>query len=437
MTTKSNILHAAVLGALLSPALAAQAYADDFNTDTSPLYVITQTADALATFAFDYGTLGIPVAPNTSDNSTIGLKMEANVTSGTANSVTLHTLIPFTGDYVVRFDAWINANGPFPGGGTGSTEFLTMGVGGDSATPNQGTTTGSGGWFAASGEGGASRDYQAFNDNVEQTGVTGQFNAGNTTAANNASHPYYAQFGGIDVGAMPQALLFPAQTGLTGPGTFGFAWREVEMRVDSTGGSSGLSSVSWWIDGLQICTLDSGLNSTVPGVPAFATDGAVTLGYMDIFNSLSDNSQMSFGLIDNLRIGAAAVTTSFGTGCNGAAGIPALAALNTPVLGKTLQLEATNLDPIVPISAMVVGAAALPAPISLQSIGLDPSCELLISFDLLPTFAAAGGTGNFGFAVPKNISLLSLSVYFQCASLDTVATGGFAVSNAIEATLGL
>ena len=35
----------------------------------------------------------------------------------------------FTGDYQVKFDMWINANGPFPGGGGGSTEFFTAGVG--------------------------------------------------------------------------------------------------------------------------------------------------------------------------------------------------------------------------------------------------------------------------------------------------------------------
>ena len=53
-----------------------------------------------------------------------------------ADAITLHTIQTFSGDYTVVFDAWMNALGPFPGGGSGSTEFLTYGVGGDGTTNN-------------------------------------------------------------------------------------------------------------------------------------------------------------------------------------------------------------------------------------------------------------------------------------------------------------
>ena len=428
ITMNTGILNAAAIAALLSTSLTAQAYVDDFNADTSAFYTITQTTDALATFAFDYSTLGIPVAPNTTDGTTRGLKMEANISAGTGQGITLHTLVPFTGDFVVKFDAWVNANGPFPGGGGGSTEFLTMGVGGDSATTN-----GSGGWFAATGEGGSSRDYRAYKDGAEQFAESGQFNAGLSSAgggAHNASDPYYAAFGSIDVGALPQAGLFAQQTGISGAGSFGFAWHEVEMRVDADGGTAGATSVSLYIDGLQIATLDAGIGAS------FVTDGAVQIGYADLFSSVSDNAALSFGLVDNLRIAATASTAVIGAGCTGAGGVPDLAANNTPALGTNFQLAATNLDPIVPISTMVVGFNALPLPIDLQLIGLGAGCELFIGFDGLLTFPAAAGTGLFDFPVPASDALAGTPIYFQCAGLDSVALGGFTVSNAIEATLG-
>ncbi|HEX5050344.1 MAG TPA: hypothetical protein VFZ65_01100 [Planctomycetota bacterium] len=433
----TRILHAAVLGTLFATTLSAQ-FADDFNTNTSALYTITQTPDAVATFAFDYSSLGIPPAPNTTDSTTLGLKLEANVTSAAVNGITLHTAVPFTGSYVVKFDAWVNANGPFPAGGAGSTEFLTMGVGGNSATTNVGST-GSGGWFAASGEGGSTRDYRGYKNGGEQFAESGQFNAGLSSAgggAHNSSDPYYAQFGSIDVGALPQGALYVQQSGVSGAGSFGFAWHEVEMRVVSDGGTGGATSVSWSIDGLQIATLDAGIGST------FTTDGAVTIGYMDIFTSLSNNPALSFGLVDNLRIGTPAVATAFGAGCAGIAGVPALAAANTPELGGTLQLDATNLDPAVPIAIMVAGSSNTtspfgPLPINLQLAGFGAGCELLVSLDALLTFSTAAGSGSFTLAIPPSIQYLGFEIFFQVGSLDSVAVGGLAVSNGIATTVGL
>ena len=411
----SRTLHAAVFGALFSSTLCAQ-FVDDFNIDSSSLYMIPQTTDALATFAYDYSAMGIPSAPNTTDGTTLGLKMEANVTSGTASAITLHTLVPFAGTYVVKFDAWMNANGPFPLGGSGSTEFLTMGAGGDGTTANIGGS-GSGGWFAVTGEGGSSRDYRLYKDGAEQFPASGQYNAGTASGANNASDPYYAQFGGIDVGALPQGALFAQQNGVTGAGVFGFAWREVEMRVIADGGTAGATSVSWWLDGLQIATLDAGIGSS------FVTDGSVTIGYADSFTSLSDNPALSFGLVDNLRIGTLATATAFGTGCTGAAGVPDLAPANTPELGETFQLDATNLDPIVPISVMVVGFSSLPAPIDLQPLGFGVGCDLLVNLDVLLSFAAASGSGSYTLAIPQSLALLDADLFFQCGSIDSVEIG--------------
>lgn len=265
---------------------------DTFDTAASSAnYTETKTADAAAVFGFDYGAagLGISAAPNTTDGSTTGLRFSANEISGTASAITLHTVQSFTGDFTVKFDAWINANGPFPGGGTGSTEFLTAGVGGDGTTINQGGATGIGGWFAVDGEGGSSRDYRAYKNAGEQFPGSGQFEAGTDTSAGNNSNAHYSGFGNVDVGALPQAG--GGQTGTTAVGTFGFQWHEVELNV-----TDGL--VNWSINGLDIATLNPNIGES------FASDGRVTLGYQDIFTSVSDSQTYSFGLIDNLQVTA-------------------------------------------------------------------------------------------------------------------------------------
>ncbi|MCR9296278.1 MAG: PEP-CTERM sorting domain-containing protein [bacterium] len=56
--------------------------------------------------------------------------------------------------------------------------------------------------------------------------------------------------------------------------------------------------MTWSIDGLEIGTLDAAVGD------AFNTDGSATIGYMDIFVSVSDAPQFSFGLVDNFSVTA-------------------------------------------------------------------------------------------------------------------------------------
>jgi hypothetical protein len=84
-----------------------------------------------------------------------------------------------------------------------------------------------------------------------------------------------------------QQMNYPAQTGALKPGTVGFAWRDVAiMKLGS--------DVTWSIDGLTIATVS---NFTSGGDNIF-------IGYWDVFASVSDNPDTSFGLIDNLRVEA-------------------------------------------------------------------------------------------------------------------------------------
>ena len=105
-------------------------FLDNFDVDSSAdWYINTSSTDTSVTFAFDYSTIGVPPAPN-GDGTTLGLRMAANISSpGTTEAITLSPVDRnFSGSYVLKFDMWINANGPFPDGGNGSPPCPTGAV---------------------------------------------------------------------------------------------------------------------------------------------------------------------------------------------------------------------------------------------------------------------------------------------------------------------
>jgi hypothetical protein len=279
---------------------------DNFNTVASSanyVAVSTDPTSSFPTYAYNYAVNGIPSAPNSGDSSTLGVKLDANFSApGAAEGLTLHTVASFAGDYVVKFDAWLNVNGPFPDGGSGSTNYLAAGVGGDGATNNFVANTGAGGWTAVNGENGSGIDYRFYKDAALQGVATNQYAAGNAANARNGLNGYYDSLGGVNVGNLPVQGANnggPAQqNGTSFLGSFGMDWHEVTLIVDANGGTGGAASMRWIVDGLQIGTLDAGANG------AFAAAGRVTLGYSDPTSNQSDNPPLSFALIDNLTVTA-------------------------------------------------------------------------------------------------------------------------------------
>jgi PEP-CTERM motif-containing protein len=302
--TPKNLLAALAAVLLFSAhnSIAQVLFSDNFDLDTSANWTINQTStDTAATFAYDYSAMGIPSAPNSIGGTTLGLKLEANnIAPASGEAISVSPIgQSFTGDYSLRFDMWININGPFPGGGAGSTLYLSAGIGttGTNAQWTGAGSTADGAWFAVDGEGGAaaatSADFRAHRSGALQTVGSGTYAAGATGNPRDNTNAYYtATFPGGQTAPASQIAAYPGpgagtnQTGALAIGTVGFAWRDVV--ITKLG-----NDVIWSIDGLTIATLT---NAVLAGDNIF-------VGFYDIFTtSITDNPAVSFGVVDNLRV---------------------------------------------------------------------------------------------------------------------------------------
>lgn len=256
--------------------------------------VNASSADTSAVFGFDYSSMGIPPSPN-GGGSTLGLRMAANIASPATVEEIVATPTGFsvTGvPYRVEFDMWINVNGPFPGGGAGSTEFLGGGVGynGTSATRN-------GALLIVDGEGGSGTDWRLYKNTGQQFVASGQYDVDTN---NNSGVDLSAYFPGQMAPAFQQGA-YIQQTGTLADGTGGFAWHHMVITVDpfalGVGVTSDLGLANFTVSGLSIGTIDNSNGGTV-----VAMEGAVEVMYSDLFTSVSDNPDLSFGLIDNFVV---------------------------------------------------------------------------------------------------------------------------------------
>jgi hypothetical protein len=265
-------------------------FSDNFETDTTPDWNINEeTAGSnLATFNFDYSQVGIPPAPNSTNGTTHGLKLQANV--GAAGVFTGLSVSPkdkgFTGDYRLTFDMWVNYNGPLEVGGFGSTLSFSAGVGtsGDAAQFPGSSVQGV--LFSVTGDGGSSIDYRAYVAiGAPLTPDTGAYAAGTQSNARNNNDPYYTPFGGVTA-PDAQVASYPTQTGTSSVGAPGEAWHEVNIVKQAT-------NVTWTIDGIRIATVT--LTNKEISTNIF-------VGFFDINAGQTDNPDMSFGLVDNLKV---------------------------------------------------------------------------------------------------------------------------------------
>jgi len=291
----------AVSAASLLSAVAAQGqilFSDNFDVDHTLNWNINRAVTTgntdRANFLFDYSAMGIPSAPHSTGGTTLGLQLVANFNGGAQSGVSVSpTGLSLTGDYTLRYDQWMNFNGPAPLGATGSTQLTGAAVGTSGTTPQTAVTRDSL-LFLATGDGQSNQDYRIYPNAAQAVpgttaGVT--FAAGSTAAApdvRNDTTPYYAQFGGATVPGA-QTTLLATQNGTTEAGAQGFAWHDVV--ISKTG-----NTVTWSIDGLLIGTVDT---------TSIATAGSnIALIQSDVNTTAAAATEQPFvfGLVDNVVV---------------------------------------------------------------------------------------------------------------------------------------
>ena len=283
--SKPSFRPVTLLAALLStPAIAPGASLFSSGFDSSIGLTVLGSADTSSQFGYDYSADGIPSAPNGS--GTTGLRLEANNGDATAAAeqiVVVTTALITAPMYRVSVDAWVNAVGPFPGGGAGSTEFGGIVVGHDSSTVGL-----NGGSFVFTGEGGSSRDYRLYKDSGEQFLASLQYDV---LSNNNSGAEFSAAFPGL---APPAAQ---GDVTVTNDGVGGFQWMTLNAIVDQGAGTATFSMTSAASGNtVSIGTLDASVGS------AFATSGGAGVASADLFSSVSGNPSLSFGVFDNLEV---------------------------------------------------------------------------------------------------------------------------------------
>lgn len=272
-------------------------YSDNFDTDTSASWTVNTAdagADSFAQFFYDYSADGIPPAPGTTGGTTRGLKFRVNETSALAFGLSASPNSQnFAGDYRLKFDMWLNYNGPMDGGGGGSTQEGTAGIGTTGTQPQYPNAfpDPTGGWFNVAGDGGngnVNGDYNAYTGPTVVPDGSGSYNAGTAAGVRENFNAYYNIWGSVMAPAS-QVTAHPAQAGVTPVGVIGMSWHCVAItKIGET--------VNWSIDGVSIATITNGNPN------AFTTTGNIFLGYYDRYVSLSDNPAVTFGLYDNVKV---------------------------------------------------------------------------------------------------------------------------------------
>ena len=247
---------------------------------------------SLATFGYDYSTIGIPASPN-GGGSTRGLRLAAN-SNTTVQVITAATTATFSGNYRVTFDFWGNSVGPFPVGGTGATEYLGGGVGFSGISPRAGAS------LLMTIEAGSSIDYRLDKAAAPQTvSAGGPYNP--AIASRDNSDPYFSS---AFIGQSPpsaQTTLFPAtQTGTIANGGIGFKWYSMQIDVDSILGTATFSVLN---PASSVLTNIGTLNQTGTAVPVTGS-GSLTL--LDSFATSVSNASLTddlvFAVFDNYRV---------------------------------------------------------------------------------------------------------------------------------------
>jgi hypothetical protein len=262
-------------------------------------------------FNFNYSTVGIPSAPNSTGGSTTGLKLQANLFSSALGGFSVSpNAVNLAGDYSVKFDHWANTVGPMPAGGSGSTNLSTFGIL-TAGTSSQSLLSADGVFFGYTGDGESSADYRAYSveDKNSYDGTAGEPHATYHAATRNVPGSvggvpgagqalYNSAFGTGRTVPASQANLFPNQTGTLNGGAAGFQWNAIEIRKVG-------NLVEWYANTVKLITVDM-TNFSTPTL-----GGNLSFGHLDInaTSSIDANAEaLLFSLVDNIVVEAIVTT---------------------------------------------------------------------------------------------------------------------------------
>jgi hypothetical protein len=288
---KTLVASALVLAGHAGAAL----YQQNFTTDDTANWAMKSgpttpvPVDAAANFFFDYSIVGIPSAPN--GTGTTGMKLQANLSAGVFGGMSVSpTNVSLPSVYTLTFDWWSNSVGPFPAGGSGSTNLSTFGVGTTGANAQWPGGAVDSVYFGATGDGGSSSDVRAYSSAAPSSYADANPVYLGATTRNN-TNAFYSSFGS---GAPPsaQTTLYPGQTGNVAAGAMAFAWHQVT--IDFTA-----SVIDWTVDGKKLASVDRS-TVTIGGTNIF-------FGHSDINNGSSSDANdtaLLFTLIDNIKVEA-------------------------------------------------------------------------------------------------------------------------------------
>lgn len=150
------------------------------------------------------------------------------------------------------------------------------------------------------------------------------------------------------------------------------------------------------------------------------------------------------GHTQNIEVHYTALTdyanwTSFGSGC-GSPSAPVAALAARPVVGTTLDFQATGIDPGTLFAFWLFGFVPDAAGLPLASFGL-PGCSLHLQVGsaIVSSFApVTAGTSSSLLALPNDPTFSGIVLYAQAAPATAGQnSGGFVVSNALCVAFGL
>lgn len=331
---------------------------ENWETDHSldNTYITNQTASSVnyVNLYFDYSAAGVPLSPNSTNSSTRALKMSANLSGAIFGGVSISPVgFGITDNFDMRFDAWFNFNGPFPLGGSGSTQIGGAGYG-TAGTNAQTAGVADSVFIGGSVDGNSSADYRVYSSGHPISYQDGSFRIGSSgtistilgdpnsgyvyARTNRNAQPFYDALFPAQQCPAAQFALYPQQTnsngtlpgqpGFASPGNLAFKWHDISLKKLG-------NTITYSIDGFLIATVDVNDAGALGGTN-------ILFNHYDINSGSSsdpNDSNLIFTLIDNVRItNYANVVTVYSTN----APSTAEAASPTPGVFTIVRTDAAN-----------------------------------------------------------------------------------------------